>query len=125
MRTLNIYLLLTGLLVFGWAPLHADSLGEIRTRMIERVATLDNLKASGRVGENNRGYLAPRETLAKAEQEVVDAENKDRRTVYEHLARRASVSVEQVEKQRALDIAKSSAQGIWLQNEAGQWYRKS
>ncbi len=101
----------------------AQELGPVRARMQQRLPQIDALKSSGAVGEDNRGYLAVREAKDNAEQ-VVSAENNDRRAVYEAIAKKAGSSADAVGRQRAQHIASQSAPGVWLQRADGTWYRK-
>lgn len=102
---------------------YAQDLGAVKTRMAERVGKIDELKAKGAIGENNRGLIEVRggDTEAGA---VVSAENSDRETVYAALAKQTGASAEHVGKARAKQIAAHSAAGVWLQKEDGTWYKK-
>ena len=57
----------------------------IKQRMIERLPVIKLLKEQGLVGENNTGYL---EFVGKTKQkaDVIEAENKDRKLVYNAIA---------------------------------------
>ncbi len=101
----------------------ADDLGAVKARMNQRLSQVDQLKASGAIGENNRGYLDVRDGGGDAAS-VVSAENRDREAVYAEIAKRAGSSAEQVGKARARQIAANSASGVWLQREDGSWYKK-
>ncbi|HYD84252.1 MAG TPA: YdbL family protein, partial [Opitutus sp.] len=84
---------------------------------------IDQLKSSGAVGENNRGFLEVRGGGGDASS-VVRAENADRETVYAAIAKQTGSSAEQVGRARARQIAAGSAPGVWLQREDGNWYKK-
>ncbi len=101
----------------------AEDLGAVKARMNQRLSQVDQLKASGAIGENNRGYLDVRDGGGDAAN-VVSAENRDREVVYAEIAKRAGSSAEQVGKARARQIAANSAAGVWLQREDGSWYKK-
>jgi uncharacterized protein YdbL (DUF1318 family) len=96
--------------------------GELKDRMLERLPTITALKAEGVVGENNRGYLEFRSPEKSAD--VVKAENADRTTVYNAIARKANTTPELVGQRRAGHIAEKAAAGTWLQDGSGTWYRK-
>ena len=91
--------------------------------MRSRLPDLVTLKSRGIVGENNQGYL---EFVGGAQdkQAVVAAENKDRRLVYEGIARRQGTSPNLVGQRRALQIEANSAAGEYVQDKSGKWYRK-
>jgi uncharacterized protein YdbL (DUF1318 family) len=95
----------------------------IKKRMIERLPTIRALKDKGLVGENNKGYLE----FVSSKQEnadVVEAENKDRKKVYEAIAKQQGTTVELVGKHRAIQLAKKAKPGEWLQDANGKWYKK-
>lgn len=96
---------------------------DIKTRMLERLPQIKELKVNGIVGENNRGYL---EFIGEKKEgdDVVAAENADRRRVYEAIARREGVSVDIVGQRRALQIAEAAEKGEYLQDAQGKWYQK-
>lgn len=108
---------------FATATVHAQDLGAVKARMDERVGKVDELKAKGAVGENNRGLLEVRGGDAEAGA-VVSAENSDREVVYAALAKQTGSTAELVGKARAKKIAANSAAGVWLQKEDGAWYKK-
>jgi uncharacterized protein YdbL (DUF1318 family) len=96
---------------------------EIKQRMIARLPIIKSLKDKGIVGENNKGYL---EFIGKKkeQEDVVSAENSDRKQVYEAIAKQQSTTVEVVGKHRAAQIAEKAQPGEWLQDANGKWYRK-
>ena len=95
----------------------------IKNRMIERLPTIKALKEKGLVGENNKGYL---EFVGSKQEkaDVVEAENKDRKKVYDAIAKQQGTTVELVGKHRAIQIAKKAPPGELLQDAAGKWYKK-
>ncbi len=96
---------------------------DIKTRMIERLPAIKELKVKGIVGENNKGYLEFTGERKEGE-DVVSAENEDRRRVYEAIAKREGVGTDIVGQRRALQIAESAEKGEWLQDAQGKWYKK-
>jgi len=95
----------------------------IKKRMIERLPTIRALKEKGLVGENNKGYL---EFISGKQEnaDVVEAENKDRKKVYEAIAKQQGTTVELVGKHRAIQIANKAQAGELLQDANGKWYKK-
>ena len=95
----------------------------IKKRMIERLPTIRALKEKGLVGENNKGYL---EFVGskKEKADVIEAENKDRKKVYEAIAKQQGTTVELVGKHRAIQIANKALAGELLQDANGKWYKK-
>ncbi len=112
-------LLLLGILVFGVSAFAED----IKSRMIARLPAIKALKAKGIVGENNKGYL---QFIGKnkEKEDVVNAENSDRKAVYSAIAKQQGTTVELVGKHRAIQIAKKAEAGEWLQDATGKWYKK-
>jgi uncharacterized protein YdbL (DUF1318 family) len=104
------------------SPAWGDA-AEIKQRMKERLPAIEELKDKGLVGENNQGYLefVADKTAAAG---VVEAENADRRTIYEAIAKQQGVGVELVGQRRAAQIAEIAGPGEWLQGQDGKWYQK-
>jgi uncharacterized protein YdbL (DUF1318 family) len=113
-----VSVLFVGIMVGGMAG--AD---DIRSRMKARLPVIKALKTQGIVGENNQGYV---EILGgkKEKEEVVNAENADRRTVYKAIAKQQGTTIEVVGKRRALQIAEKATPGEWIQDKSGQWIKK-
>lgn len=96
----------------------------LKERFIQRKPAIDTMKSQEKVGENNVGKLVARAQLNANENQIVMAENTDRETVYQEIARSLNISSEEVGKRRALQIANLAAPGTWLQHPDGHWYRK-
>jgi len=96
--------------------------GALKDRIKARKPAVAALLADGTVGENNQGFLEFRGAKKKAD--VVAAENKDRSTVYQAIAKKAGTTPQLVGQRRAAKIAQSARPGTWLQNPSGSWYKK-
>ncbi len=96
---------------------------EIKQRMIARLPVIKALKGQGIVGENNRGYLQF-VGQKKEKEEVVTAENKDRKLVYQAIAKQQGTTAAVVGKHRGVQIANKAQPGEWLQDANGKWYQK-
>ena len=96
----------------------------IKERIIQRVSSLDALKLSGKVGENNLGFVEVRARVSRAEDAIVEEENNDRRALYTIIAKRIGIQVSMVGKGRASELRENSAKGVWLQGVDGSWYQK-
>jgi uncharacterized protein YdbL (DUF1318 family) len=81
-------------------------------------------EVAGAVGENNKGFLEQRASLSAEQTTVLNAENTDRRALYNILAGRLGLSVTVVGEQRATNLRERSAAGVWLQGADGVWYKK-
>jgi uncharacterized protein YdbL (DUF1318 family) len=116
--------LLGGLLLLAVA-VHGES-AELKERFLQRKPQLEKMKDQGWIGEDNLGFLAFRSTAGQNEEniKVVNAENRDRKTVYAEIAVKLNTLVEAVGKRRAVQIAARAAVGHWLQDADGNWYQK-
>ncbi len=96
---------------------------EIKQRMIARLPAIKALKGQGIIGENNKGYLQF-VGQKKEKEEVVTAENKDRKLVYKAIAKQQGTTAAVVGKHRVVQIANKAQPGEWLQDANGKWYQK-
>lgn len=112
----------TFLMTLLWCAAPATS-ASIKDRMTERLPTIIALKDQGVIGENARGYLEYR-TGNKPDQQVVEAENKDRRLVYAQIAKNQGVDIALVGQRRAKQIAEKGSRGHWFRAADGTWYQK-
>ena len=81
---------------------------------------LENLRASGAIGESDNGYVVARESGARAE---ADAINTKRSAIYQEKAAAQGVSIDQVGKVYAEEIFKKVPAGTWIQIN-GNWTKK-
>ena len=91
--------------------------------MLNRKPTIDALKNKGLVGEGTDGYLHVRQSGDNAEA-VVNAENGDRRTVNEAIARKEGTTVEKVSSKVAAKLIETAQPGQWLWKGDGTWSKK-
>jgi uncharacterized protein YdbL (DUF1318 family) len=96
---------------------------DIKARMKSRLPVIKELKLQGIVGEDNAGFLQFVGDK-KVSADVVAAENKDRQTVYQTIAKQQGTTAELVGKRRALQIAQRAEPGEWVQDAGGQWLQK-
>jgi len=75
------FLLSTTLAVF------AANLSEVKNAMKERQPAIEALWAAGKIGENNKGFVEARADLSEGQKKMVQAENADRKIVYQAIAR--------------------------------------
>ncbi len=114
-------------IALGLAPQQAIAQNDeasIKQRLLERVASVDALKLSGSVGENNKGFLEQRAMLNPAQTKTMNDENADRKALYTILASRLGLSVTVVGQGRAESIRGKSAPDVWIQQPRGQWTQK-
>ena len=82
--------------------------------------TLENLRASGAIGESTTGYVVARDSAVQAE---ADAINAKRKAIYQEKAAAQGVSIDQVGKVYAKEIFQTVPAGTWIQVN-GQWVKK-
>ena len=109
--------------ILGILVSDGHSADSIKQRMIDRLPVIKDLKARGIVGENNLGFL---EFIGdqKEKADVVKAENRDRKSVYDAIAKKQGATAEVVGKHRAAQIAAKARTGELLQDANGKWYKK-
>lgn len=120
----NRYLSMLFAVVLGVTLLAQTAWAEsIKQRMKARLPVIAELKQNGIVGENNRGYLSYVGSV-KARPEVVNSENRDRKTVYTRIAEQHNTKLEVVERNRADQLARRAAPGTYVQESSGKWIKK-
>jgi hypothetical protein len=82
--------------------------------------SLEDLRASGAIGESYNGFVIAREPAAQAE---ADAINAKRRVIYQEKAAAQGIDIEQVGKVYAAEIIRKVPPGTWIQID-GQWKKK-
>lgn len=103
----------------------AQDAATIKQNMINRLPAIAAMKSKGLAGEDNRGYLAAVSSqLSAADQAVIDAENADRKVVYEAIAQKTGATADLVGKQRAKQLAEQAAAGEYIMDENGTWKKK-
>jgi uncharacterized protein len=116
------------LLIPATAAFGAESKGEskkdqLKKRFRERAAQIEKLKSDGVIGETDQGYL----DFVKGKgdgADVVDAENADRKSAYEQIAKDTGESVDKVAKQAAQKRFDHAKSGEWLKID-GKWKKKA
>lgn len=119
-RYIKIVVVLMACLMVSTGPVLA---GGIKERMKERLPVIAELKSQGVIGENNKGYL---EFVSEKRQkeEVIEAENKDRKKVYKYFAKQQNTTLEVVEQVQAERKAKKANSGEFYQDKKGKWVKK-
>ncbi|MCF8467692.1 MAG: YdbL family protein [Sneathiella sp.] len=86
-----------------------------------RADQLNDLRASGAVGEAFDGFARARDASAKG---FVDGVNEKRRQIYVKRAKSENVSVDQVGRVYAAQILQKAPKGTWFLGEDGKWTQK-
>lgn len=86
----------------------ADTISNARERRKERKEKIEKIVKAGEANEGKDGFLAPKEGLDSTKTALVKAENDDRKTGYEAIAKANGKSVEEVGK-KAAEIMRAGA----------------
>jgi hypothetical protein len=93
-------------------------------RFEARRTPIDELKAKGVVGEDAKGYLQYVGD-AKESEELIAAENADRKLIYQLAAKRQNSTPERAATLKAAKNAEKARPGDYIQDADGKWSRKS
>ena len=105
----------------------------LKKQIRDRFPRLAPFYQKGAVGENNQGWLELRDSngLSAAEKNevkpLVDAENRDRRALYQEVAKSMNVPPDQLIKVQRIFAEKwqqSASPGWWIQKGDGAWVQK-
>jgi uncharacterized protein YdbL (DUF1318 family) len=86
--------------------------------------SLDELRASGAIGERYDGYVAVRDSGAAGAKSVAKEVNAKRRSLYEERAAAQGVKPEDVGRVYAGQIMQKAPGGTWFLDENGNWRQK-
>ena len=86
--------------------------------------SLDELRASGAVGERYDGFAVVRDAGAAGATSVVDEVNNQRRAIYEQRAAAQGVAPADVGRVYAGQIMQKAPSGTWFIDENGNWRQK-
>lgn len=120
------FLFMGGLLLPSFTYAQSGSLDTkaVQALMKERLPTIVALKVEGKLGEARNGLLAIRDEITEDQTKIVNLENKDRRAIYEYMAKKFDIPVPQVAMSRAAKIRKQAKPGTWVQEKGGAWIQK-
>jgi len=117
----------------GVLQVSTASIRALKTSIKKRFPNLVSYFQRGIIGENNRGLLEIKSwqgvSLAKRAKvkQLVEAENKDRMSLYQEVAKNMGIDPSQlgkVQKIFAKQWQKTAPSGTWIQTEEGKWVRK-
>ena len=106
-------------------PVAADELDDLKKRFRERAPALAKLKAASKLGETDRGYIAPVKSavLAEAETRLMQAENRDRRAGYAIIAKKRKLPAATVGELAGAKKIKAAKAGEWIKRGSA-WKKK-
>ncbi len=116
-------LIMLGGLLF---PVVADELDDLKKRFQARAPALGKLKASGKLGETDKGYVEPVKgaEVPAADKKLMQAENRDRRDGYKLIAKkRPGIPPDKVGQLAGAKKIKSAKVGEWVK-QGGSWKKK-
>jgi uncharacterized protein YdbL (DUF1318 family) len=105
----------------------------LKAQIRERFPRLVPFFQKGGIGEAKNGYIEIRDISGLSANEknelkaLVEAENRDRRTVYLEVAKGMNITADQMSKVERIFSGKwqnSAEKGWWIQREDGQWVQK-
>jgi len=123
MNTRNLWRMVPCLMLFLLLSSPCVLADAVKDRMIQRLPAIADLKTKGIIGEDNRGYLGF-VAGSRVMEEVIAAENSDRRAVYEIFAKQQNTSLDVVESVQGARKAEKANPGEFYQNRDGQWVKK-
>jgi len=97
---------------------------DVRERRRARRERIQAWKSAKLIGESNAGLLEARTAdgkLSDAVQQVVDAENADRKLVFEKIAEKENIPVEAVARRMSGRMNEHTSAGTWVQDTQGNW----
>jgi uncharacterized protein YdbL (DUF1318 family) len=112
-----------------------DTRAELKDRMKARYPLLEQMRDAGKVGETPAGEVKlvkaaygsdkvdPKDAAKGTVAELVDAENKDRRTLYELLAKELKLTPAEVAKQNGLRNLEKAKPDHWIEVK-GEWVQR-
>jgi uncharacterized protein YdbL (DUF1318 family) len=123
MNSRNLWKMIPLLVLFSLLLSPCALADAVKDRMIQRLPAIADLKTKGIIGEDNRGYLGY-VTGNRVMEDVIAAENADRKTVYEIFAKQQNTSLDVVEAVQGARKAEKANPGEFYQNREGQWIKK-
>ena len=110
-----------------------DPRAELKERMAGRYPLLEQLRDAGKIGETPQGEVKvrgngteqadPKDAAKGTIAAFVDAENKDRRAVYELIAKQEKTTAAEVGKQNGLRNLDKAKPDHWIEVK-GQWVQR-
>lgn len=97
---------------------------DVRSRRRARRESIQAWKQAKLIGENNSGLLQIRTADGKiddAVREAIEAENTDRKLIFETIAKRENIPAEAVARRMAGRMNERAASGTWIQDASGNW----
>lgn len=125
MRISSILLGIVMTLAFSAGAALAADKAELRKRSEERYPALRAAKAEGKIGETDEGMVEAVKggKLDGELRDLVDEENRDRRELYEILAKETKTDESLVARRAAARNMDRAGKGEWIKRD-GKWQQK-
>ncbi|RQD67523.1 MAG: DUF1318 domain-containing protein [Desulfonatronovibrio sp. MSAO_Bac4] len=124
-RKLILICIVLAMFVAAGVNAFAQSKEEITSSMRDRYPALLDAKNKGLVGESWTGLVALVDSNAPAAvQNLVNAENNDRRALFQAIAQETGTSVEEVARQNRIRMYRLAEDNHFLQDQSRQWVKK-
>lgn len=125
LRAVKLWILVPVLLLGGATVAGAADLETLQERFKQRYAELLELKTQGVIGETWQGYVdfVKASNATGSAKALVDAENADRRELYQLLAEKEKTTAAKVAERNAVRNFSKARSGEWLKDRDG-WRRK-
>ena len=125
----SVVLMIISALLFGaFAPMAraADDKkeAELQKRFEKRDKEIRALKKAGTIGETVDGYVEFVKGDDGKSSDVVDAENADRKSLYQHIADKTNTTLEKVAERAAKRNFDHASSGEFLKDKNGKWKKK-
>ena len=117
-----ILLAFGALLTLGSPLLAQDSIESVTKSMQSRYRELYKAKLAGQIGETLEGFVAA--VKGGGPGGLIEAENADRRKLYQLLAQKEGISVDEVARTAAARNFRNAGPEEWLRGPDGQWTQK-
>lgn len=121
MFTTTVLFALAGLFTLSATAMAQDTIESVTQSIKARYRELYKAKLQGRIGETIDGFVA---TVKGGNDPLVEAENADRRTLYQLLAKKEGVSVDEVARTAGARNFRNASPEEWLRGPDGQWLQK-
>lgn len=104
---------------------NADDMESLKRRFEQRLPEVKKIKSAGLAGETFEGFVLVRTSVSAAQQELLDAENADRKKLYALIAAQAGADPAVVGQRNGKRNFDRAAPGDWLRGQDGVWFQKS
>jgi len=115
----------TAVAVTATAPTTAAATQSRRERFHQRAPQLAQLKAAGIIGETADGFIDFVQQPLTALDPLVQAENNDRKGVYEYLAQQRKTTPDAIAARNAQRLYDKAPAGTFFRGADGKWTKKS